>query len=205
LKRTSAGDLERLGRALYQAARGEGPLPALGVSQAEARVLIGLMASEDYPGLIREHLPGPVAHKAGWLDTAQTDLALAFGMPGGPCIIGVVTNGLPFASADAIGKRIADELIPLLTRTTSTSPAASGSPTTTTAAGAEGPPPSPVRRQPVPAPAGQGGGVSGILVGLAIAAAAVLVLVAGRLAFLRRRRVQRARAREARCAASRPS
>lgn len=114
LKRTSAADLERLARAVYLAARAEGPLARLGVSRNEARVLIGLMATETYPGLIRDHVPGPVAHKAGWLGAVQNDLALAFGTGGGTCLIGITTEGLSFAEADAVGKQVADRVLPLL-------------------------------------------------------------------------------------------
>ena len=115
-KRTSAADLVRLARAVYQAAGGTGPLARLGVSRHEARVLIGLMAVESYPGLIRDHVRGPVAHKAGWLDTVQNDVALAFGTPGGTCLIGLTTEGLSFSAASSVGRQVADRVLPLLAR-----------------------------------------------------------------------------------------
>jgi hypothetical protein len=115
-KRTSAADLVRLARAVYQAAGGTGPLARLGVSRHEARVLIGLMAVESYPGLIRDHVRGPVAHKAGWLGAVQNDLALAFGTPGGTCLIGLTTEGLSFAAASSVGRQVADRVLPLLAR-----------------------------------------------------------------------------------------
>jgi hypothetical protein len=114
LKRTSAADLARLARALYVAAIGEGRLASLGVSRHEARVLIGLMASETYPGLIREHVPGPVAHKAGWLDSVENDLVLVFGAPGGPCAVGITTENLSFRAASAVGRAVTDRVLPLL-------------------------------------------------------------------------------------------
>ena len=115
-KRTSAADLVLLARALYRAAGSTGPLAGLGVSRHEARVLIGLMAVESYPGLIRDHLRGPVAHKAGWLNTVQNDVALAFGTPGGTCLIGLTTEGLSFDAASSVGRQVAERVLPLLAR-----------------------------------------------------------------------------------------
>ena len=114
LKRTSAADLERLAEAVYRAARREGALPRLGVSRHEARVLIGLMASETYPGLIRNYVAQPVAHKAGWLTTVQNDVALVFGGPGGTCLVGITTEGLSFGAASAVGRAVAQRVLPLL-------------------------------------------------------------------------------------------
>lgn len=113
-KRTSAADLEQLARALYLAASGGGPLAGVGVSMHEARVLIALMASADYPGLIQDNVAGPVAHKAGWLGSVQNDLAMAFGTLGGTCLIGLTTEGLSFTAADAIGRQLARRVLPLL-------------------------------------------------------------------------------------------
>lgn len=114
-KVTTAADLRILAGALLETARdGSGALADLGVSQQEARVLIGLMSSADYPGLVREHVPEPVAHKAGWLDDQQNDLALIFGGPDGTCAVGMITEGLSFSAADALGARMADEVLPVL-------------------------------------------------------------------------------------------
>lgn len=114
-KLTTAKDLATLGSALLDAARdGSGPLAEAGVSQHEARVLVGLMSATTHSGLVREHVPGPVANKAGWLDDQQNDLALLFGVSGGPCAMGVVTEGLTFSSADAFGRQSAKQIIPLL-------------------------------------------------------------------------------------------
>ncbi len=116
-KTTSASDLRLLVSALHQTARnGTGRLGDLGVSRREARVLVGLMAAATYPGLVREHVPGPVAHKAGWLDDQQNDAAIVFGGRGGPCVIGITTEGLSFGAADALGGRLAKEVLPLLRR-----------------------------------------------------------------------------------------
>ncbi len=116
-KTTSASDLRLLVSALHQTARdGTGRLGDLGVSRREARVLVGLMAATTYPGLVREHVPGPVAHKAGWLDDQQNDAAIVFGGRGGPCVVGITTEGLSFGAADALGGRLAKEVLPLLRR-----------------------------------------------------------------------------------------
>lgn len=114
-KTTSAADLRILAGALLETARdGSGTLGALGVSRHEARVLIGLMSSATYPGIVRAHTPGPVAHKAGWLDDQQNDLALVFGVDGGPCAVGIVTEGLSFTSADALGEQVVERVLPAL-------------------------------------------------------------------------------------------
>jgi Beta-lactamase enzyme family len=113
-KRTSAADLDRLARAVYLAAAGSGALADIGVTRHEARVLIGLMAQEVYPGLIRDNVVQPVAHKAGWLDTVQNDLAMVFGGAGGTCLVGLTTEQLSFASADAIGRQFTERVLPLL-------------------------------------------------------------------------------------------
>jgi Beta-lactamase enzyme family len=114
LKRTTAHDLSLVANDLLLAAEGTGPLTGLGVTRREARVVISLMAKEDYPGLIRDNVPGPVAHKAGWLSDVQNDVALAFGTPAGTCVIAVTAEGVTFSAADAIGRQLAERVLPLL-------------------------------------------------------------------------------------------
>lgn len=116
LKRTSANDLTQLMRAIgTTAATGGGQLASAGVTQHEARVLLGLLAGTEYPGLVRPNLAGPVAHKAGWLDSVQNDAAIAFDISGGPCIVSLTTEGLGLGEATAIGHRVVTEVLPLLT------------------------------------------------------------------------------------------
>lgn len=108
LKRTSASDLAMLGTDLLLAAEDRGPLIRIGLNRHEARVAIGLMTMEDYPGLVRDNVDAPVAHKAGWLTNVENDVALVFyPRQGGPCVEAIVTEGLSFASADALGRRFA--------------------------------------------------------------------------------------------------
>ena len=114
LKRTTAADLEVLGTDLLLSAGGAGPLTHLGITPHGARVVIALMAKEDYPGLVRDNTSALVAHKAGWLSTVQDDVALVFGLPGGPCVEAITTEGLSFASADALASQFAERVLPFL-------------------------------------------------------------------------------------------
>jgi beta-lactamase class A len=170
LKRTSALDLERLARAVYLAADGAGPLARLGVSRHETRVLIGLMAGENNPGLIRDHVPGPVAHKAGWLGGVQNDVALVFGTPGGTCLVGITTEHLAYAAAAAVGRDVADRVLPLLAarqpRSRSHAAPAGPAAATTSSSG----------RRPGPTRTSGSGGVPW---GWIVAGAGMLVLAAG--------------------------
>lgn len=74
-KYTTAFDLALLVRAVYLAAAGRGPLPALGVTGAEARHVLWLLAQAGDRGKLDRHLgSGPVLmHKAGWLPVARHD------------------------------------------------------------------------------------------------------------------------------------
>ena len=74
-KYSTAADLARLARAVYLAAAGEGPLLRLGVSGAEARHLLWLLAQVTDRGKLDRFLGrGPVVmHKAGWLAEARHD------------------------------------------------------------------------------------------------------------------------------------
>ena len=60
-KYTTAWDLARLARAVYLAAGGKGPLPRLGVSAAEARYLLWVLAHVSDGGKLGRFLPRPAA------------------------------------------------------------------------------------------------------------------------------------------------
>ena len=96
----AAGEGDVPGRRRHRPARAAGSEPSRGASAD------GLMAVESYPGLIRDHVRGPVAHKAGWLDTVQNYVALAFGTPGGTCLIGLTTEGLSFSAVSSAAERV---------------------------------------------------------------------------------------------------
>lgn len=105
-KFTSADDLRRLALLIYRAAStGDGALARAGLGRHDARVLLGLLLRATYPGLVRPVVAGPVGHKAGWLDAVQNDLAVAFGVAGGPCFTGVVTSGASLSRATAWSRR----------------------------------------------------------------------------------------------------
>jgi beta-lactamase class A len=209
-KTTTAYDLRVLATALQEVASGKTNAHApSGVTRHEARVLIGLMAAATYPGLVRSHVPGPVAHKAGWLDGQQNDAALVYGGKGGPCVVGITTEGLSFAAADALGRRVANEVLPALGRPTPVearppSPASRTQTTTgavvptTTSTAAE--PSGSTSASPSRVETSGSGGVPWrwILAGTAIVG--TIVLAAARRAQLVRRRV---RLRDARRAANR--
>jgi beta-lactamase class A len=74
-KYSSAWDLARLARAVYLAAAGRGPLPRLGVTPAEARHLLWLLAGVGDGGKLGRFLgsSATLLHKAGWLATARHD------------------------------------------------------------------------------------------------------------------------------------
>ena len=57
------------------------------------------MLRATYPGLVRPVVRGAVAHKAGWLTAVQNDLAIAFGVRGGPCFAGITTSGASLRTA----------------------------------------------------------------------------------------------------------
>jgi beta-lactamase class A len=115
-KLTTARDLRTLMDGIYDAAAtGTGPLARSGLGRHAARVLIGLMASADYPGLVRPFTSSPVAHKAGWLDAVENDAAIVF-TPTGSCLVGITTDGLGYSSASAIGGRAVREVMLPLAR-----------------------------------------------------------------------------------------
>jgi hypothetical protein len=99
-KFTTADDLRRLALLIYRAAStGEGAFARAGLGRHDARLLLGLMLRATYPGVVRPVVRGAVAHKAGWLAAGQNDLAIAFGVRGGPCFVGVTTSGASLQSA----------------------------------------------------------------------------------------------------------
>jgi beta-lactamase class A len=78
-KHTTAGDMATLAAMLVDAAAGQGPLLRHGVSPHEARELLYLMVHARDPGLVPAGAHGlPVAHKIGWLDDADNDVAVVF-------------------------------------------------------------------------------------------------------------------------------
>jgi beta-lactamase class A len=91
-KYTTVWDLARLASAVYLAAVGKGPLPALGVSGSESRHLLWLLAQvEDSSKLGRFIGPGPVLmHKAGWLPDARHDSGIV-AFRGGAFVASVMT------------------------------------------------------------------------------------------------------------------
>jgi beta-lactamase class A len=111
-KYTTAWDLARLARAVYLAADGKGPLPALGVTASEARHLLWLLALVDDRGKLGRYVaPGvSVLHKAGWLATARHDHGIVL-WEGGAFVAAVLTwnpRGLG-TSADVLAGRVAAE------------------------------------------------------------------------------------------------
>jgi beta-lactamase class A len=91
-KYSTAADLARLARAVYLAAAGKGPLPALGVSGSEARHLLWTLAQVRDRGKLGRFL-GPSAsllHKAGWLPAARHDVGIV-AFPEGVFVAAVLT------------------------------------------------------------------------------------------------------------------
>jgi hypothetical protein len=88
---------------LLEAAAGHGPLVRRGVDPHEARELLYLMVHAQDPGLV---LAGagrlPVAHKIGWLDDTDNDVAIVFA-PSGPFVIAIYTNGVEDGTAQLFG------------------------------------------------------------------------------------------------------
>jgi beta-lactamase class A len=116
-KLTSADDLRRLAYLIHRAAStGDGALHRAGLGRHDARLLLGLMLRARYPGVVRPGAPGPVAHKAGWLATIENDLAVAFGVRGGPCFVGVTSSGASLATASRWSRRVLPPLLALARR-----------------------------------------------------------------------------------------
>ncbi|HEX2587009.1 MAG TPA: serine hydrolase [Gaiellales bacterium] len=102
-KHTTAADMGRLAGMVLAAASGSGPLIRHGVDRHEARELLYLMLHAKDPGLVPAGAGNlPVAHKIGWLDDTDNDVAIVFGHRG-PTVIAVYTNGLEDGTAQVFG------------------------------------------------------------------------------------------------------
>lgn len=109
-KYTTAADLALLARAVYLGAGGKGLLPRLGVTGAEARYLLWLLAQVTDRGKLGRYLDSSstVLHKAGWITTARHDNGLVV-WPGGAFVATVLTwqpRGAGAAS-DVLAGRVA--------------------------------------------------------------------------------------------------
>ena len=91
-KYTTAADLARLARSVYLAAAGKGPLRQLGVTGAEARYLLWLLAHVTDRGKLDRFFGTSVfvLHKAGWLDHARHDNGIV-AFDGGVFVASVLT------------------------------------------------------------------------------------------------------------------
>lgn len=113
-KRTTAGDLARLLRAVWLASAGFGPLRTAqpGFTPADARYLLYVLAQvRDHGKLDRElhALPGVrILHKAGWVNTARHDNGIVF-WPGGAFVATVMTHRSSGAgtASDVLAGRVA--------------------------------------------------------------------------------------------------
>jgi beta-lactamase family protein len=113
-KRTTAYDLASLGRAIWLASGGKGPLARLqpGFTRSDARYLLFLLAHVREPGRLDRvvrHVPGIVVlHKAGWIDAARHDNALVF-WRGGVYVVAVLTYRAagPGRAADVLAGSVA--------------------------------------------------------------------------------------------------
>ena len=104
-KYSTAADLARLVRAVYLAADGRGPLLRLGVSGAEARYLLWLLAQVTDRGKLDRFLRGPVVmHKAGWITGARHDNGI-IAFEGGVFVAAVMTWQSP--AADELAGQVA--------------------------------------------------------------------------------------------------
>ena len=109
-KYSSAWDLARLAQDVYLAAAGRGPLPRLGVTRAEARHLLWLLAHVGDGGKLGRFLGGSATllHKAGWLGTARHDSGLVV-WNGGVFVAAVLTwrPGGVGVTSDVLAGRVA--------------------------------------------------------------------------------------------------
>jgi beta-lactamase class A len=102
-KHTTAADMAELATMLLAAAAGSGPLLRHGVDQHEARELLYLMVHAEDPGLVPAGAGRlPVAHKIGWLDDTDNDVAIVFSHHG-PFVIAIYTNGVEDGTAQTFG------------------------------------------------------------------------------------------------------
>jgi beta-lactamase class A len=102
-KHTTPADMALLAGDLVAAAAGKGPLVRKGVSPHEARELLYLMLRAEDPGLVPAGAHGlPVAHKIGWLEDTNNDVAIVFS-PAGPAVITIYTVGTEDGTAQRFG------------------------------------------------------------------------------------------------------
>jgi beta-lactamase class A len=110
-KHTTAGDMGTLAATLVDAAAGRGPLLRHGISPHEARELLYLMVHAEDPGLVPAGAHGlPVAHKIGWLDDADNDVAVVFSYHG-PLVVAIYSNGIEDASVETFGEIAVSDLL----------------------------------------------------------------------------------------------
>ncbi|MDX6551579.1 MAG: hypothetical protein QOH74_67 [Gaiellales bacterium] len=102
-KHTTAGDMARLAALVANAAAGEGPLLRRGIDMHEARQLLYLMLHAQDAGLVRAGAGRlPVAHKIGWLEATNNDVAIIFTYRG-PVVVTIYTSGPQDGTAQAFG------------------------------------------------------------------------------------------------------
>jgi hypothetical protein len=102
-KHTTAGDMARVAGMLTSAAAGHGPLLRRGIDSHEARQLLYLMLHAEDDGLVRAGARGlPVAHKIGWLQETNNDVAIIFTYRG-PVVVAIFTHGAQDGTAQAFG------------------------------------------------------------------------------------------------------
>jgi len=102
-KHTTAGDMARLAAHVSSAAAGRGPLLRRGIDAHEARQLLYLMLHAEDEGLVRAGAGRlPVAHKIGWLEQTNDDVAIIFTYRG-PVVVSIYTYGPQDGTAQAFG------------------------------------------------------------------------------------------------------
>jgi beta-lactamase class A len=102
-KHTTPAEMATLATLIVNAAAGGGPLLHHGISPHEARELLYLMVHAEDPGLVPAGAGGlPVAHKIGWLDDTDNDVAIVFTYRG-PVVIAIYSVGVQDGTAQAFG------------------------------------------------------------------------------------------------------
>jgi len=102
-KYTTPAEMARVAGYLVSAAAGRGPLLRHGITPHEARQLLYLMVQAADAGLVPAGANGlPVAHKIGWLERTNNDIAIVFTYRG-PVVIAIYTFGPQDGSAVDFG------------------------------------------------------------------------------------------------------
>jgi beta-lactamase class A len=102
-KHTTPAEMATLAAMIVDAAAGRGPLLRHGISPHEARELLYLMVHAENPGLVPAGAGGlPVAHKIGWLDDTDNDVAIVFTYRG-PVVIAIYSVGSQDGTAQVFG------------------------------------------------------------------------------------------------------